>query len=614
MTISPAERVRSYDKKEGLLVRDDQVWCGVCTKLLENNKQTIDRHIVCDSHKGNIQAKGRQRKMTEFIDVGKEFNADVVALMSQLNIPPRKMRYLRGFFSKYMPEWVQYMPSDPSKERTEFYQNQMEYIQKRNTGHYVVLEVDEADAPPHQFLAGHTMSVEVTADPTGGSPQADTLSAIAQMSKVVGRGPNGGLEASEVSAFIHDKMFTERNHHKSCLVMLKRDSVAYNRKAWNAIAPFFPNAMDVECCGHLCSNILNEIDKDKEGTFHELLKFLGMTKSFFKWSIARQGKWERALGPSFEAYPKATSHYWGVNIDRASYWLKPGRVALFYESFFAHHEGRLVAPTTVTLSDKDKLAEHAKATLTLNELGMPAQRAKLMPQLALYTKLSPCLPILAKMQAHGVVGHEQFDLVRLFEQQVRASGCSNPTVNEYMDKRLGDTPTINVFSTMRLLHPVTKTALISTGFRPHASFKVPTELEAEWHTYLTQDHSSLVFKTKQHIELFILTSPYSPKFKEWFILLLHQNCTTQNIEASFSKVAYTHDDLATRAHPQTLIEHAVLQCNLELTSSNLLIAKQRHDVNGREKRRKSQSEGTATTDGSSPSVDPPSNLLEDLDE
>ena len=41
MTISPAERVRSYDKKEGLLVRDDQVWCGVCTKLLTFGQSEI---------------------------------------------------------------------------------------------------------------------------------------------------------------------------------------------------------------------------------------------------------------------------------------------------------------------------------------------------------------------------------------------------------------------------------------------------------------------------------------------------------------------------------------------------------------------------------------------
>ena len=90
-------------------------------------------------------------------------------------------------------------------------------------------------------------------------------------------------------------------------------------------------------------------------SFHEGLKFLSITKTFFKQSIARQRKWEAALGVNYEKYPKSTFHCWGVNVDRASYWVKKSngqaQYELFYETFFAHTgEGaarRLVPPTVV---------------------------------------------------------------------------------------------------------------------------------------------------------------------------------------------------------------------------------------------------------------------------
>ena len=203
VTIPPETRVKDPQyATQGLVVRQGEVWCAICSKGLTNDKQTINRHIDCDSHKINRDQKGKQRKITEFLDQGKEFVADVVALMSQLNICPRKVPFLRAFFAKYMENWVQYLPSDMAAARTEFYEAQMHYIKERNNGHYIALEVDEADAPPNQFLAAHTTTVDVSDD------GVDTFTALALMCAVEGRGPNGGLESSETSEFISDKMFT----------------------------------------------------------------------------------------------------------------------------------------------------------------------------------------------------------------------------------------------------------------------------------------------------------------------------------------------------------------------------------------------------------------------
>ena len=52
--------------------------------------------------------------------------------------------------------------------------------------------------------------------------------------------------------------------------------------------------------------------------------------------------------------------------------------------------------------------------------------------------------------------------------------------------------------------------------------------------------------TTKSLQLWILSLNYTQRFKEWFLLLFHQNSTTQFIESSFAKLAYTHDDLATR--------------------------------------------------------------------
>ena len=113
---------------------------------------------------------------------------------------------------------------------------------------------------------------------------------------------------------------------------------------------------------------------------------------------------------NYEKYPKSTFHCWGVNVDRASYWVKKksngqARYELFYETFFAHTgEGaarRLVPPTVVNPAEKEKLPERALAINTLNHLGM--QREKLEFQLRLYANLSPWYPALAQLQAQGLV-------------------------------------------------------------------------------------------------------------------------------------------------------------------------------------------------------------------
>jgi hypothetical protein len=77
---------------------------------------------------------------------------------------------------------------------------------------------------------------------------------------------------------------------------------------------------------------------------------------------------------------------------------------------------------------------------------------------------------------------------------------------------------------------------------------------------------------------------YTSTFVEWVRVLLRVNCSSQRVEAVFSKLAHISDELATNIAPMTIAERLVLGANRELTLNNISCPVGRVDAQGRRKR------------------------------
>ena len=182
--------------------------------------------------------------------------------------------------------------------------------------------------------------------------------------------------------------------------------------------------------------------------------------------------WKTTADPvKYVAYPKATSHYWGVNVDRATYWATEDRLNLFFATF----GGNLI--------DGAKEDDEGKAKGVLHSFSTSDKRKELKKELIAMSKFSEVVAIIGKTQEQGVVAHKQYAYIQDFTRCVRASNIllREEATKKRFDALFVESETVHWFSHMRLFDPFQKHAMQHTGFVVRSDvLKVPPEIRDEF--------------------------------------------------------------------------------------------------------------------------------------
>ena len=580
--------------------------CNACQATVQKDVTSIKRHVSSMKHPVNVTRYKTKGSLFSGQPIASQLNLDILCVMMAHNIPLHRLPAIHMLLRKYMRHTSAHpdmLRCDLTKTADDAHKIIMEGVRATLRDQWCIIEWDESgDTECGISLLGCIMH---TAESSG----------LIDLKAVQGFGPNGGLENKEVQDFLSQIFKNEHFGFNFDRVILPlSDACKVNQSAWEGLKGSFPNASsNIFCASHASNNHLLKVLKSPALAIAR--DFVLLTSAFFKHSDARVRQWALAQGKKFLQYPKATSHYWGIDVDRAIYWLSAARFVKFlrcFEPVFraarleeeAKRAKKKIAKKEATHKAQREAAEASKKAGKKVEPGkvptasehateyrttqteqlavlLTNKKDEIHNELKIMAKLEGALKVI---QSFGNVAeaHLTYGKFLKFADKIdEASPLLAPLATEW--RTLCDTSkTPQFWKELALLDPKTKEQRRAAGPIAFPKFLcVPECLLEHYKAYIAKVEGDMQYSSPI---AYINETSMNGDYKSWMKCYLQARAATTCIERVFSKLEWVDEVRANGMKADTLMRKLMMAYNKQATLDNVHESERRVDSAGRSKR------------------------------
>jgi len=355
--------------------------------------------------------------------------------------------------------------------------------------------------------------------------------------------------------------------------------------------------------------------------------FLVLAASFFDKSDARKRLWGKSQGAMPMAYPSATSHYFGMAIDRAQYFLKGGHrlwdlffrvfqdltLTPAYNIYEAKRNGKKEAKkrdkasveatntellrkarkegtshtkveTVRAKSAEEHAAEHRLSNLEQLALLVKTSKPKVLEQLQVIAALEKALAVLHSCEKAGE-GHKNYqkyidfaDAVEMASPKILTNAAKN------LRLKRTDSPTAQFWYDVALFDPYVKEGRRQAGTLIFPkTMKIPAVVLEPFQKYM-RDSDVVPASPPNLIAWWKQRENTSATLRNFVLTLLARSASTGEVERVMSKVEWVDNARKARMLPENFLDRIMMAYHSDLCLQHFHRPVGRVDVSGRAKR------------------------------